>query len=103
MSRRLCGAVLLGQVLDAVTFAIFFLMPHHVESGASEQNFIVVWLLLLGGPVLVVGVKEMVGYAIWVIAPRIHPSRAFIWAVRGAACLGFVGAAFNTLAIWRAM
>jgi hypothetical protein len=103
MSKRLCGAVLLGQVLDAVTFAIFFLLPHHVESGQSEQNWIIASLLLLGGPVLVVGVKEAVGYAVWIIGPHIRPNRLFTVAAGIAAFSGFVGASFNTLAIWRAM
>ena len=103
MSKRLCGAVLLGQVLDAVTFAVFYLMPHHVESGASEQNFIVAWFLLAGGPALVVGVKEMVGYIVWIVGPRIRSTPAFLWALRVAALLGFAGAIFNSIAIWKAI
>lgn len=100
MIQFLCASVLAAQIVDATTFAAFFMLP--VETTAAEQNPVVRLLMAVGGVTLVVAVKLGWGYFIWHRAPRyaaIPPGRArsIVLVVLPLVVAGtLVGAAFNT-------
>lgn len=95
----------LGQSLDSITFAAFFLLipPYLItEAGKAERNPILAWILAIGGVVAVVAVKQgLAAFAVW----RLRNTNAMRFTVLAglAGASGFVGAAFNTFAILQIM
>jgi hypothetical protein len=100
----LCFMVLSGQILDSVSFAMFYayVAPY---STAREANPIINIIMSFGGPTLVVAVKLWVGYRIWKSALKFNLIKRKIplilmWVILPLAALsGWVGCVFNSRAI----
>jgi hypothetical protein len=96
------GLLVMAQLLDAVTLALFYLLPH--PASLSEQNPLVAMLLALGGIQLVVLVKVGAA-ALAARRARRYPSLSLRWRVALSAALvaatlsGVIGAGANTAAI----
>jgi uncharacterized membrane protein YidH (DUF202 family) len=89
----------LGQALDVLTFLIYtYVSPHN---GTSEQNFLIAIVLANFGILGIVLLK--LGYTAW-LRFRLNKAK-FFWplyvTLSIAAASGFVGALFNTYAIFR--
>jgi hypothetical protein len=104
----LCFLVLAGQILDSVSFAMFYL---HVApySTAQELNPVVNTLMLIGGPTLVVVVKLWIGYRVWKSALKFNRIKQRIplilmWILLPIAAIsGWIGGAFNSYSIIKAL
>ena len=100
--------VLVGQVLDALTFMAFnTLIPAAILAaiGVVERNPLILGLYTLGGFGAVVGIKLAVPLLIvWLDHGRTTPRRrriTVLMAVMGAT--GYVGAASNLIALFTVM
>lgn len=130
MKRTLLALIVLGQCLDALTFVLFYRVAP-VLTGPSEKNWIIVAALGIGGLAGVVVLKVGIGWVTFAVgtfgvptpaaagrlAVRLTPRWAS-WLGRitllhrlafrnimlvTATASGFVGACFNTVAIWQVL
>ncbi len=99
---RLTAALLvLGNALDCLTFVAFAELAH--VAGPTERNPLVVWLVATGGlglfALVKVGYPALLASRIWGARPR----RSLRVVAALFACVGFVGAAANAIALWRVL
>lgn len=92
-----------GQALDAATFSVFFLVvPATIlaQMGVTEQNPLVAGLFAIGGFAAVVFAKiGLTSWVIWRDQRRDHRPKVTTGFMTAAAVSGYIGAAFNTLAL----
>lgn len=94
----------LGQSLDAVTFALFFLLvpPYILDMlGKSERNPVLLIVMQIAGVMGVVALKLLLSaWVIWRQKEYQHRFRIkFLTTAAGIS--GFIGAGFNTLALYQ--
>lgn len=125
MKRNLLALILLGQALDALTFLIFYRVAPPIV-GPTEKNWLIVAVMAANGLAGVALLKVGLGWLTCVMgwgqrevasganrrrSRRERLSRATLpyrLALRnvllvGATASGFVGMAFNSVAIWRVL
>lgn len=124
--RTLLSLIVLGQALDAMTFCIFFRVAP-AYGGPSERNMVILMALTLGGLAGVAAMKVGIGTLtfvtgtwharydsganrswamprhLWWTATRLHRLAFRNIMLVIAAMSGFVGLAFNTVAIGKVL
>lgn len=100
----LCFLTLSGQILDAISYAFFYL--HLADIGrAQEINPVINYLYNIGNVPLVVAVKLFIGYRIWKAVPRFYlkynrVNKLVIILLPLAAISGWYGFIMNTRSIF---
>jgi len=105
--RTQMAVLLLGQALDALTLLVAWRLLERIGPvDVSERNPIALLIIGLGGVNLMAIVKVAAGSAILIrqgnyqlLAVKRRPLMR--WLIPAAVCSGYLGAAFNTMAIWR--
>ena len=102
--RTQMAVLLLGQALDALTLLVAWRLLERIGPvDVSERNPIALFIIGIGGVNLMALVKVATGSALlW--RHRAYEGRhspVLRWLIPAAVCSGYLGAAFNTMAIWR--
>ena len=91
------GLLVLAQVLDAASLAVFYAIAHPVALG--EQNPLVLALMATGGIQLVILAKVGAAVIAAVRSRRLGRYRIARYAMAAAVVSGSIGAGFNLAAI----